>query len=87
MINWNTIGYIVLSIVLVGFFVGIQVAFINVNKLAVELKKKQGRRSGIIMSNFLDDPSKFMSAKKCISQKPSLSRPVPKQNTSALNLK
>lgn len=62
MINWNTIGYIVLSIVLVGFFVGIQVAFINVNKLAVELKKKQGRRSGIIMSNFLDDPSKFMSA-------------------------
>ncbi|MEO6914686.1 MAG: hemolysin family protein [Chitinophagaceae bacterium] len=61
-INWNTIGSFVLSILLVGFFVGIQVAFIGVNKLAVELKRKQGRRSGIILSNFLDDPSKFMSS-------------------------
>lgn len=60
MINWNTIGYIVLSILLVGFFVGIQIAFISVNKLTVELKKKQGRRSGILLSDFLDEPSKFI---------------------------
>jgi putative hemolysin len=62
MINWNTIGYIVLSILLVGFFVGIQIAFISVNKLTVELKKKQGRRSGVLLSNFLDEPSKFIGA-------------------------
>ncbi|MEJ7766462.1 MAG: hemolysin family protein [Chitinophagaceae bacterium] len=62
MINWNTIGYIVLSILLVGFFVGIQIAFISVNKLTVELKKKQGRRSGILLSYFLDEPSKFIGA-------------------------
>ncbi|MEJ7736219.1 MAG: hemolysin family protein [Chitinophagaceae bacterium] len=62
MINWNTIVYIVLSILLVGFFVGIQIAFVSVNKLTVELKKKQGRRSGILISYFLDEPSKFIGA-------------------------
>ena len=62
MINWNATGYIVFSILLVGFFVGIQIAFISVNKLTVELKKKQGRRSGVLLSNFLDEPSKFIGA-------------------------
>ncbi len=62
MINWNTIGYIVFSIILVGFFVGIQIAFVSVNKLTVELKKKQGRRGGILLSYFLDEPSKFIGA-------------------------
>ncbi len=62
MIDWNTIFFIVLSIMLVGFFAGIQIAFTNVNKLTVELKKKQGRRSGILLSGFLDEPSKFIGA-------------------------
>jgi CBS domain containing-hemolysin-like protein len=62
MINGNTIGFIILSILLVGFFVGIQIAFISVNKLTVELKKKQGRSSGILLSNFLDEPSRFIGA-------------------------
>lgn len=62
MIDWNTIFLIVLSIILVGFFAGIQIAFTNVNKLTVELKKKQGRSSGILLSAFLDEPSKFIGA-------------------------
>src|SRR5688572_9775433 len=60
MINWNTIGWIALSIILIGFFVGIQIAFVSVNKLTVELKKKQGRSSGLLFSRFLDEPSKFI---------------------------
>lgn len=60
MINWNTIGWIVVSIILIGFFVGIQIAFVSVNKLTVELKKKQGRSSGLLFSRFLDEPSRFM---------------------------
>jgi CBS domain containing-hemolysin-like protein len=60
MINWNTIGWIVVSIILIGFFVGIQIAFVSVNKLTVELKKKQGRSSGLLFSRFLDEPSKFL---------------------------
>ena len=60
MINWNTIGWIAVSIVLIGFFVGLQIAFVSVNKLTVELKKKQGRSSGLLFSRFLDEPSKFL---------------------------
>ena len=60
MINWNTIVYIVISILLVGFFTGIQTAFVSINKLTVELKKKQGRRGGLLVSHFLEEPSKFM---------------------------
>jgi CBS domain containing-hemolysin-like protein len=47
---------------LVGFFAGIQMAFVSVNKLTVELKKKQGRRGGILLSYFLYEPSRFIGA-------------------------
>jgi putative hemolysin len=51
---------IVLTLLLTGFFSGIEIAFISVNKLGVELKKKQGRRSGIILSRFIEKPSRFI---------------------------
>jgi len=54
------IGCIILSILLVGFFIGIQVAFVNLNRLSVELKKKQGKSSGILFSGFLEEPSRFI---------------------------
>jgi CBS domain containing-hemolysin-like protein len=54
------IGCIVLSVLLVGFFTGIQVAFVNLNRLNVELKKKQGKSSGILFSGFLEEPSRFI---------------------------
>ena len=44
------------------FFVGIETAFMNANRLGVELKKKQGRRSGIILSEFFDKPNEFLGA-------------------------
>lgn len=44
------------------FFAGIEAAFINANRLGVELKKKQGKRSGIILSRFIDEPGKFIAA-------------------------
>eukprot|EP01035_Chromulina_nebulosa_P009314 gene9314-12578_t len=34
----------------------------NANKLGIELKKKQGKESGIILSRFLDNPSRFLGA-------------------------
>jgi len=54
------IACIVLSVLLVGFFTGIQVAFVNLNRLNVELKKKQGKSSGILFSGFLEEPSRFI---------------------------
>lgn len=48
-----------------GFFAGIEIAFVSANKLAIELKKKQGRRSAIILSNLLDKPYTFVGV--CIT--------------------
>jgi CBS domain containing-hemolysin-like protein len=44
---------------MIAFFSGIEVAFIRANRLAIELKKKQGLSSGIILANFLDAPAQF----------------------------
>ena len=55
-----TIIWIVLSLILIGFFAGYEIAFISANRLSIELKKKQGLRSGIILSNFMESPAKFI---------------------------
>ncbi len=54
--------YIFLSVTLlfIIFFVGIETAFISANRLSIELKKKQGRRSGIILSEFFETPNEFL---------------------------
>ena len=44
------------------FFAGIETAFINANRLSIELKKKQGKRSGIILSEFFDKSNDFLGA-------------------------
>jgi CBS domain containing-hemolysin-like protein len=44
------------------FFAGIEIAFVSANRLTIELKKKQGLSSGLILSRFLDHPSRFIGA-------------------------
>lgn len=48
------------ALVMAGFFAGIEVAFVSANKISIELKKKQGLKSGRILSDFLDSPAKFI---------------------------
>ena len=55
-----TLIWLAVTLVLVGFFAGIEVAFVSANRLNVELKKKQGKSSGIILSRFMDRPSSFI---------------------------
>ena len=55
-----TIIAIVVSILLVGFFAGIEIAFVSANKLSIELKKKQGLYSGRVISSFMEKPAKFI---------------------------
>jgi CBS domain containing-hemolysin-like protein len=62
MVNTNTLVWIVIAWIMIAFFSGIEVAFIRANRLAIELKKKQGLSSGIILSNFLDSPARFFGA-------------------------
>jgi len=51
---------IILAILFIGFFSGIETAFISVNKLGIELRKKQGKRSGQILGSFLEKPFRFI---------------------------
>ena len=53
---------IVVTLLFLAFFAGIEIAFISANRLGIELKKKQGKRSGIIMSRFMDHPSRFLGS-------------------------
>jgi len=54
--------FIGLSLLLIAFFAGIEIAFISANRLNIELKKKQGKRSGAILAQHLEAPSKFLGA-------------------------
>src|SRR5688572_28009976 len=56
----SIIFWIIGTLLLLGFFAGLEIAFVSVNRLSVELKKKQGKRSGIIISSFLENPSRFI---------------------------
>ena len=60
MINTNTLIWIVIAWLMIAFFAGIEVAFLRANRLAIELKKKQGLSSGIILSTFMDNPAQFI---------------------------
>jgi CBS domain containing-hemolysin-like protein len=55
-----TVGWILITLVFIGFFAGYEIAFVSANRLSIELKKKQGKRSGIILSRFLEQPSNFI---------------------------
>lgn len=49
-----------MTLILMGFFAGIEMAFYSVNRLDIELKKKQGRASGEILHEFIDSPIRFL---------------------------
>lgn len=51
---------ILISLLLIGFFAGIEIAFVSANKLSLELKKKQGTYSGKIWGNFAEHPARFI---------------------------
>jgi putative hemolysin len=52
--------YTIACILLIGFFAGMEIAFISVNKLNIELLKKQGRYSGKILARFMENPAEFI---------------------------
>jgi len=62
MINTNTLVWIIIAWLMIIFFEGIEIAFISANRITIELKKKQGLSSGIILAKFLEFPSRFMGS-------------------------
>jgi len=55
-----TVLLIILALIFIGFFAGYEIAFISANRLSIELKKKQGKTSGAILSGFLENQTKFI---------------------------
>jgi CBS domain containing-hemolysin-like protein len=54
--------YILGCIILIGFFAGIEIAFISVSKLNIELRKKQGTMTGKILARFMEEPEEFIGS-------------------------
>lgn len=51
---------IVVCLLVIGFFSGIEIAFVSSNKLNIELKRKQGTYSGKVLSRFMENPATFI---------------------------
>jgi CBS domain containing-hemolysin-like protein len=60
MIEWKSIVFFVLTLSLMGFFAGIEMAFYSANRLSIELKKKQGGAVSTILSGFIEEPTRFL---------------------------
>jgi putative hemolysin len=56
-----TLLILAVLVLFAGFFAGLETAFANVNKLSIELKKKQGRATGKILAGFNENPSRFLA--------------------------
>ncbi len=51
---------IIVSLILIGFFSGLEMAFVSANKLSLELKRKQRTYSGRVWGTFADKPARFI---------------------------
>ncbi|HAO46673.1 MAG TPA: hemolysin family protein [Ferruginibacter sp.] len=58
--DWITPVAIIVSLLLIGFFAGIEIAFVSANKLSIELNRKQGTHSGKVWGYFSDRPARFI---------------------------
>jgi CBS domain containing-hemolysin-like protein len=57
-----TLVFLFFAIFFSAFFSGMEIAFVSANKLKIELDKKQGGWSAKILSSFIQNPAKFISA-------------------------
>jgi CBS domain containing-hemolysin-like protein len=58
--DWMALLAIIGSLILIGFFSGIEIAFISANKLSIELNRKQGNYAGKVWSSYSDNPARFI---------------------------
>lgn len=58
----TTYLFLLLALFFSAFFSGMEIAFVSANKLKIELDKKQGLFSAKILSDFIQQPAKFISA-------------------------
>jgi putative hemolysin len=61
MIAVTTLVWFFVTILMMGFFAGIEMGFYSANRFGIELKKKQGRQSAVLLSRFIENPKLFLS--------------------------
>lgn len=60
MVLLNTILFFVLTLLLMAFFAGIEMAFYSANRLSLEIKKKEAGSTMQVLSKFIESPAKFL---------------------------
>ncbi|MFZ9388601.1 MAG: hemolysin family protein [Chitinophagaceae bacterium] len=60
MISVNTTLFFILTLILMAFFAGIEMAFYSANRMTLEVRKKQGGSAMHILSRFIDSPARFL---------------------------
>ena len=60
MIEWKTITFFILTLLLMGFFSGIEMAYYSANRLNIELRKKQGGWIANLLAKFVETPASFI---------------------------
>lgn len=58
--DWMALFGIVVALLMVSFFSGVEMAFVSGNKLSIELRKKQGTYSGRTWGEYADRPARFI---------------------------
>ena len=51
---------ILISVLLIGFLSGVEIAFVSANKLSIELRRKKGTYSGRVWGEYADKPARFI---------------------------
>ena len=59
-LSFNPLLGSLIALILVGFFQGIEISFITANRLNIELRKKQGKRSGALLGYFVHRPAALL---------------------------
>ena len=61
MIAVNIVVWFFVTLLLMGFFAGVEMAFYSVNRFSIELRKKQGSPSANLLSKYFENPELFLS--------------------------
>jgi len=60
MIATGVLVWFIITILMMALFAGMEMAFFSVNKLVVELKRKQGKAGATLLSRFVNEPVYFV---------------------------
>ena len=58
--DWIALFAILISVLLIGFLSGVEIAFVSANKLSIELRRKKGTYSGRVWGDYADKPARFI---------------------------